>query len=183
MAQFPDNSNSRDLVQRKYQITTDITDTVGKVVLGQTLECARCHNHKFDKISQKDYFSFQAFFANIAPVDNIPVRNKGENEAQYEAQYAKWDEATKEIRAKQKAIIDTHREEALKYHKERYLTDSREAIFKPKEQWTAQDRWVNHRLANVTKRPVCVFFQERGESSDLKRSTRKSPNSGPNSKS
>jgi len=169
MAQFPDNSNSRDLVQRKYQITTDITDTVGKVVLGQTLECARCHNHKFDKISQKDYFSFQAFFANIAPVDNIPVRNKGENEAQYEAQYAKWDEATKEIRAKQKAIIDTHREEALKYHKERYLTDSREAIFKPKEQWTAQDRWVNHRLANVTNEAsLQSFFQERGESSDPK---------------
>lgn len=51
MAHFPDNHNSRDLVQRKYQITTDITDTVGKVFLGQTEECARCHNHKFDKIS------------------------------------------------------------------------------------------------------------------------------------
>jgi hypothetical protein len=73
MAQFPDNHNSRDMVQRKYQITTDITDTVGKVVLGQTLECARCHNHKFDKISQKEYFSLQAFFANTAPVDNIPA--------------------------------------------------------------------------------------------------------------
>ncbi|MCQ8106352.1 DUF1549 and DUF1553 domain-containing protein [Methylomonas sp. SURF-2] len=169
MAQFPDNSNSRDLVQRKYQITTDITDTVGKVVLGQTLECARCHNHKFDKISQKDYFSFQAFFANIAPVDNIPVSNKGEVEKQWQAQWDKWQAATKDIRAKQKAIIDTHREEALKYHKERYLTDSREAIFKPKEQWTAQDRWVNHRLANVTTEgSLQSFFQERGESTDPK---------------
>lgn len=169
MAQFPDNSNSRDLVQRKYQITTDITDTVGKVVLGQTVECARCHNHKFDKISQKDYFSLQSFFANVAPVDNIPVAHKGEVEKKYEEQYAKWEEATKDIRAKQKAIIDTHREEALKYHKERYLTDSRAAIFKPKEQWTAQDRWVNHRLANVTdERSLHSFFQEKGESTDPK---------------
>jgi hypothetical protein len=168
MAQFPDNYNSRDLVQRKYQITTDITDTVGKVVLGQTVECARCHNHKFDKISQKDYFSLQAFFANIAPVDNIPAK-KGEVEKAYEAQYAKWDAATKEIRAKQKAIIDTHREEALKYHKERYLTDSREAVFKPKEKWTAQDRWVNHRLANVTdERSLHAYFQDIGESTDPK---------------
>jgi hypothetical protein len=168
MAQFPDNANSRDLVQRKYQITTDITDTVGKVVLGQTVECARCHNHKFDKISQKDYFSLQAFFANVAPVDNIPAK-KGDVEREYEKQYAKWEEATKEIRAKQKAIIDTHREEALKYHKERYLTDSREAIFKPKEKWTAQDRWVNHRLANVTdERSLQSFFQEKGESTDPK---------------
>lgn len=169
MAQFPDNSNSRDLIQRKYQITTDITDTVGKVVLGQTLECARCHNHKFDKISQKDYFSFQSFFANIAPVDNIPVRNKGDVEKKYDEQYAKWEEATKDIRAKQKAIIDTHREEALKYHKERYLTDSRNAIFKPKDQWNAQDRWVNHRLANVTdEASLQSYFRERGESSDPK---------------
>ncbi|ATG89855.1 hypothetical protein MKLM6_1612 [Methylomonas koyamae] len=168
MAQFPDNANSRDLVQRKYQITTDITDTVGKVVLGQTLECARCHNHKFDKISQKDYFSLQSFFANVAPVDNIPAK-KGAIEVAYDQQWAKWEEATKDIRAKQKAIIDTHREDALKYHKERYLTDSRAAIFKPKEQWTAQDRWVNHRLTNVTEEAsLQAYFREKGESSDPK---------------
>ncbi|WP_157205457.1 DUF1549 and DUF1553 domain-containing protein [Methylomonas koyamae] len=168
MAQFPDNANSRDLVQRKYQITTDITDTVGKVVLGQTLECARCHNHKFDKISQKDYFSLQSFFANVAPVDNIPAK-KGAIEVAYDQQWAKWEEATKDIRAKQKAIIDTHREDALKYHKERYLTDSRVAIFKPKEQWTAQDRWVNHRLTNVTNEAsLQAYFREKGESSDPK---------------
>lgn len=168
MAQFPDNANSRDLVQRKYQITTDITDTVGKVVLGQTLECARCHNHKFDKISQKDYFSLQSFFANVAPVDNIPAK-KGAIEVAYDQQWAKWEEATKDIRAKQKAIIDTHREDALKYHKERYLTDSRAAIFKPKEQWTAQDRWVNHRLTNVTdEASLQAYFREKGESSDPK---------------
>ena len=168
MAQFPDNSNSRDLVQRKYQITTDITDTVGKVVLGQTLECARCHNHKFDKISQKDYFSLQSFFANIAPVDNIPAK-KGLIEAKYEKDLAKWEEATKDIREKQEAILNTHKEEALKYHKERYLTDSRAAIFKPKSEWTPLDRWVNHRLANVTDdQSLEAFYREKGESTDSK---------------
>ena len=149
LAGFPDNSNSRDLVQRKYQITTDMTDTVGKVMLGQTVECARCHNHKFDKISQKDYYSLQSFFANTSAVDNIPAQ-KGDVERKYEKQLDKWEAATKEIRDKQKAIIDPYREAALKYHNERYLTDSRESIFKPKDQWTAHDSWVNHRLANVT---------------------------------
>ena len=149
LAGFPDNSNSRDLVQRKYQITTDMTDTVGKVLLGQTVECARCHNHKFDKISQKDYYSLQSFFANTSAVDNIPAQ-KGALEHKYEEQWAKWEDATKEIRAKQKAIIDPYRQAALKYHSERYLTDSRDSIFKPKADWNAHDRWVNHRLANVT---------------------------------
>jgi len=149
LAGYPDNSNSRDLVQRKYQITTDMTDTIGKVVLGQTVECARCHNHKFDKISQKDYFSLQAFFANTSFDEKMPAA-KGEVEAKYEKQNAKWEEATKEIRAKQAAIIAPFKEKGIKYHNERYLTDSRESIFKPKEQWTAHDRWINHRLASVT---------------------------------
>ncbi|MCX7094610.1 MAG: DUF1549 and DUF1553 domain-containing protein [Methylobacter sp.] len=165
MAHFPDNHNSRDLVQRKYQITTDITDTVGKVFLGQTVECARCHNHKFDKISQKDYYSLQAFFANLSAVDNIPVAKKGEAERNYEAALAKWQEATKEIRDKQKAIIDTVREPALKHHKERYLTDSREAIFKPNSEWNAQDRWLNHRLAHVTdERSLAAYLEDVTES-------------------
>lgn len=149
LAGYPDNSNSRDLVQRKYQITTDMTDTVGQAILGTTVGCARCHNHKSDKFTQKDYFSLQAFFANTAFDEKIPAR-KGETEAAFEKDRAIYDEATKAIRSRQKEIIDSVREAALKYHKERYLTDSRESIFKPKEQWNALDRWVNHRLDAVT---------------------------------
>ncbi|MGA9600312.1 MAG: DUF1549 and DUF1553 domain-containing protein [Methylocystis sp.] len=149
LAGYPDNSNSRDLVQRKYQITTDMVDTVGQAVLGTTVGCARCHNHKTDKFSQKDYYSLQAFFANTAFEEKVPAA-KGEQEAQYLKAQAIYDEATKDIRERQKAIIDSVREAALKYHKERYLTDSRESIFKPKDQWNALDRWVNHRLEAVT---------------------------------
>ncbi|MFZ4502460.1 MAG: DUF1549 and DUF1553 domain-containing protein [Methylovulum sp.] len=165
MANFPDNHNSRDLVQRKYQITTDITDTVGKVMLGQTVECARCHNHKFDKISQKDYYSLQSFFANVSAVDTIPIAHKGEIEHNYDVAKGKWEAATKDIRAKQKAIIDTVREEALRHHKERYLTDSRDAIFKPKSNWNAQDRWINHRLAYITdERSLAAYLEDVADS-------------------
>jgi hypothetical protein len=149
LAGYPDNSNSRDLVQRKYQITTDMVDTVGQAILGTTVGCARCHNHKTDKFSQKDYYSLQAFFANTAFDEKAPAA-RGEQEAQYLKAQAVYDEATRDIREKQKAIIDSVRDAALKYHKERYLTDSRESIFKPKDQWNALDRWVNHRLEAVT---------------------------------
>ena len=57
-------TNSRDMVERKYQITTDMTDTVGAVFLAQTVGCARCHNHKFDPIPQTDYYRFLAVFDN-----------------------------------------------------------------------------------------------------------------------
>ncbi len=160
---YPDNSNSRDLVQRKYQITTDITDTIGQAILGSTIGCARCHNHKSDKFTQKDYFSFQAFFANTSVNEKIPV-TKGEYEREFEAAQAKWVEATKDIKARQKALIDSVREKAVKYHKERYLTDSRESIFKPVEQWTALDRWVNHRVSYVTtENDLAAFLRYSGE--------------------
>ncbi len=101
---YADNSNSRDLVQRKYQITTDVVDTLGTAVLGTSVACARCHNHKYDKLTQKDYFSLQAFFANTAIDEKIPVAVKGDEEKRFEAQQAKWEEAVKDIKAKQKEL-------------------------------------------------------------------------------
>ncbi|MCU1276139.1 MAG: hypothetical protein JWO48_3570, partial [Bryobacterales bacterium] len=61
---FPDESNARKLLERRQEILNDITDTVGATFLGLTYACARCHDHKFDPILQKDYYRLQAFFAN-----------------------------------------------------------------------------------------------------------------------
>ena len=44
----------------------DRVDTFGTVFLGLTIECSRCHDHKYDPISQKDYYRLFAYFNNIA---------------------------------------------------------------------------------------------------------------------
>jgi hypothetical protein len=158
LTQYPDNYNSRDLVQRKYQITTDITDTIGEVVLGQTVGCARCHDHKFDKISEKEYFQLQAFFANFSENKEIDA-DIGPQEKAYRQAQAKYDEATKDIRDQQKAIVDKYLAQSVKYQKERYLPDSRESLFKDEREWNAQDRWVNHRWYNVTAGNDAAFIE------------------------
>jgi hypothetical protein len=166
MANYPDNPNSRDLIQRKYQITTDIVDTIGQGVLATTWNCSRCHNSKFDKLSQKDYYQIQSFFANTSFNSKIPA-TKGPREQEYEAKLAKWQEATKDIRDKIRALIDPVRAEADKYYKERYLTDSRESVFKPQDQWTPVDRWVNFRYAQLIKdEDLAGYFARGGESKD-----------------
>ena len=43
----------------------DRAETVGTAFLGLTMNCARCHDHKFDPLTQKDYYQFTAFFNNI----------------------------------------------------------------------------------------------------------------------
>ncbi len=47
------------------EYVADRTNTLGTAFLGLTMECARCHDHKYDPISQKDYYSLFSFFNNI----------------------------------------------------------------------------------------------------------------------
>jgi hypothetical protein len=49
----------------EYRMLTDRVRAVGTVWMGQTLGCAACHDHKFDPISQKDFYAMGAFFADI----------------------------------------------------------------------------------------------------------------------
>ena len=59
----PDMTDSANQAQRRQNTLNDMTDTTGLVFLGLTVGCARCHDHKFEPIPQKDYYRLQAFFA------------------------------------------------------------------------------------------------------------------------
>ncbi len=52
----------KDNPERRYEYLDDLIDTTSRGVLGLTVRCARCHNHKFDPIPQKDYYSLVATF-------------------------------------------------------------------------------------------------------------------------
>lgn len=61
------SGNELDKTIQRNDILVDVTNTVSKVVLGLTMECAQCHTHKFDPITIRDYYRFQAFFAGGQP--------------------------------------------------------------------------------------------------------------------
>ncbi len=70
-------TNEAGLIEDEYAeiYAKDRADTVGAVWLGMTVGCAACHNHKFDPITQKDFYSLGAFFRNTTQNvmdDNIP---------------------------------------------------------------------------------------------------------------
>ncbi|XOV95024.1 MAG: DUF1553 domain-containing protein [Bacteroidota bacterium] len=50
----------------RVEYVADRTNTTATAFMGLTMECARCHDHKFDPISQKEYYQLSAFFNNMA---------------------------------------------------------------------------------------------------------------------
>jgi cytochrome c553 len=66
------HESNMDGKKLNYESLTDAADLTGAVFMGITMGCARCHNHKFDPITQRDYYSLQAVFAGSQEV-KIPV--------------------------------------------------------------------------------------------------------------
>ncbi len=54
-----------DLEQFRVEAVVDRVNTTGSVFLGLTVGCCQCHDHKFDPISQKEYYQLFAFFNNV----------------------------------------------------------------------------------------------------------------------
>lgn len=57
----------------------DVTQTVGETFLGHAVQCARCHDHKFDPVPTRDYYALQAVFATTQlaerPAEFLPLEN------------------------------------------------------------------------------------------------------------
>lgn len=68
------SGNELDKQIQRNDILIDITNTTASAFLGLTFECAQCHSHKFDPISIRDYYKFQAFFVSGQP-QNLVMSN------------------------------------------------------------------------------------------------------------
>lgn len=70
----PVNSESGiDPEEYRLEGVFDRANTTAKSLLGLTMECARCHDHKYDPIAQKEYFQFSAFFNNVDELGMMSV--------------------------------------------------------------------------------------------------------------
>jgi hypothetical protein len=64
---FDEQDRSRD------ELLADVTETTASAFLGLTLSCCRCHDHKYDPLSQADHYRFRAFFAAMKFADDLPL--------------------------------------------------------------------------------------------------------------
>ena len=66
---FTNREAGVDRAEDRFEQLVNRTNTVGTVWLGLTVGCAQCHNHKFDPISQREYYSMMAFWTPVEEQD------------------------------------------------------------------------------------------------------------------
>ncbi len=90
--------------ERRHQVLNEMTATVGAVVLGLQIGCAQCHDHKYDPISQYDFYRLRAFFDSAELFRDYAIPTHDESLARQTAEAAWTDEDR--MRDRQRAQLE-----------------------------------------------------------------------------
>ena len=133
--------NNRDARGQWENILNDITDTTGDVFLGAGMQCARCHDHKFDPILQRDYYALRSFFNNTLPVEDR-IAWTTQEAGEHARKLAAWEKETRSIRDEIAALEKKYRETATRKAIEIFPDDVQEMLNKPLAQRTSYEQQV-----------------------------------------
>jgi hypothetical protein len=129
----------KDNPERRFDYLDDVIATVSRGMLGLTVNCARCHNHKFDPISQKDYYALQASLFGYVETD-VPLAPRAEAEA-YVQNNKKIDESQRPLREAVTMLEEPHRKRLqLERVMERFPENVRRAFAKAESQRTTGEK-------------------------------------------
>lgn len=123
--------NQRDVRSQWNNILNDLTDVTGELFLGLGFSCARCHDHKFDPLLQKDYFRLQAFFAPLEPRYDIP--SESEKAKRWMESKADWDACAAPILDEMKQLEAEVRSAVTASTIDKFPPDVRPALMKSSE--------------------------------------------------
>jgi hypothetical protein len=131
---------------------TDWVDTTGSVFLGLTLGCARCHDHKFDPVSQRDYFRMRAIFAGSDRVE-VPLVHRMDLFDQW--QFYPKQVLLQQLRAEVDRLMDRARQAVVEARKAKFTTAEREAFATPESKRSAEQQKLAVRVeASIASIPV-----------------------------
>jgi len=138
----------KDNPEFRYEYLDDMIATVGRGVLGLTVQCARCHNHKFDPILQKDYYRLQASLFGYVEVDH-PLTSREEADV-YERKVADIAARTAGLRGKIRAIEQPYRQTLLEAKYRKMPANIQAAIFTPEAKRTPGQVLLANQITRTT---------------------------------
>src|SRR3954465_2767251 len=125
----------KDNPERRYDYLDEIIGTIGKGTLGLTVNCARCHNHKFDPIARKDYYRFEASLFGYVETD-VPLAPQAEAAA-YLAKNQNIDAKIDRLKAESERIERPYRDRLqLEQVKARFPENVVQVLAKPEHDRT-----------------------------------------------
>jgi hypothetical protein len=124
----------KDNPQFRYEYLDDMIATIGRGIVGLTVQCARCHNHKFDPIPQKDYYRLQASLWGYVEVDH-PLTASDEAAA-WRKQTAEVDAKTQALRLQIREIDEPYRQQLLPAKIKRFPENVQLAVLTPEPKRT-----------------------------------------------
>jgi hypothetical protein len=133
--------NQRNARGQWADILNDITDVTGEVFLGLSMGCARCHDHKFDPILQKDYYRLLAFFTPLLPRDDLTTARPREW-AEYQAKLAVWEKAAAEVLRRIKLIEQPYRDKGAASAMAKLPEDIQAILQKPEKDRSLLEKQV-----------------------------------------
>jgi Protein of unknown function (DUF1549)/Protein of unknown function (DUF1553)/Planctomycete cytochrome C len=126
----PYEYNQRNVRGQWADILNEITDVTGEVFLGLSFGCARCHDHKFDPILQKDYYRLQAFFAPLSFRDDLTLARPHE-EAHYQSRQTAWEKQAADVLRELAALEHPYRDKGRDTALAKFPDDIRAILLKP----------------------------------------------------
>ncbi len=158
----PDMTDAADQAARRQHTLNDMTDTASLVFLGLTLGCARCHDHKFEPLSQADYYRLQAFFAPAEFRLDLPVAAK-DARTRHEAAQRAYAVLVRPIEQAIRALEEPYRRRLYDGKFARLADEARAAQQTPAEKRTEAQRELvarTTRLLNVTPQEIAAALSQ-----------------------
>jgi hypothetical protein len=124
--------NQRNVGGQWADILNDITDVTGEVFLGLSVGCARCHDHKFDPILQKDYYRLQAFFTPLLHRNDLTTV-RARQWADYQVKRAAWEKASAGILSQISALERPYRDKGTASATAKFPEEVQAILHKPEK--------------------------------------------------
>jgi hypothetical protein len=149
----------RRFLNNKHDIIDDRIDVVTRGLLGLTVACARCHDHKYDPIPSKDYYSLYGVFASSEEPKELPQIGEPDQTPEFVA-------FEKELSNRREAVEKFRKENAVELSKKnRKFRDQLRALQKKVDQFQAASKFAPPRAMVLvdTPQPFQPYVFKRGK--------------------